>query len=254
MVIVSGLLVPIQTKPALPRLLAGRPAAYTGVPGAVVRRVRMDAVPEVRSLSPDESGRCEPRPRAQELPQEDDRVANEQIWAPWRMAYIRQEDQAQAAPAGLALLPGADPECFLCQAVADTADRRRYVVARTGHSICLLNRYPYNNGHLLVAPRRHLARLDELDSDELLDLGRMLARMIAALEQTLQAQGFNVGLNLGRVAGAGLPGHVHWHVVPRWQGDTSFMPLLASVNVIPQSLDALWEVLSTFVARPTHLQ
>ena len=108
----------------------------------------------------------------------------------------------------------------------------------------MLNRYPYNNGHLLVAPRRHVARLDELTSDEHLDLMRLSARLCGVLEGEMKAEGFNIGLNLGRVAGAGVPGHLHWHIVPRWYGDTNFMPALASVRVIPQSLEALFDLLS----------
>jgi ATP adenylyltransferase len=170
-------------------------------------------------------------------------VANEQIWAPWRLAYIRGEDKLdRPAPKG-SFLPGADPECFLCQAVADPEEPLRYVVEQTEHSLCVLNRYPYTNGHLLVAPRRHWERLEQLSPEEQMDLLQMLIRMIQRLERTLQPHGFNIGLNLGRAAGAGLPGHLHWHVVPRWQGDTNFMPVLASVNVIPQSLEALRQLL-----------
>ena len=107
----------------------------------------------------------------------------------------------------------------------------------------MLNRYPYNNGHLLVAPNRHEARLDGLLADEHLELQQLIARLITILEHTMKAEGFNVGLNLGRVAGAGLPGHVHWHIVPRWNGDTNFMSVLGGVDVISQSLDSLWELL-----------
>ncbi len=170
-------------------------------------------------------------------------MANEQIWAPWRLAYIRGEDTQNRPASKGTFLPGADPECFLCQAVADPEEPLRYVVAQTELSICLLNRYPYTNGHLLVAPRRHCERLEQLRPDEQMDLLQLLIRMIHRLEQTLQPHGFNIGFNLGRVAGAGLPGHLHWHVVPRWQGDTNFMPVLASVNVIPQSLEALRQLL-----------
>jgi ATP adenylyltransferase len=168
------------------------------------------------------------------------------MWAPWRLAYVKGEDQEPHTAEGrLALLPGADPDCFLCQAVADTAaDRRRYVVARSEHAIAVLNRYPYNNGHVLVAPRLHRARLDELGADEHTALSQMVTRMVDVLEEVLRAEGFNVGLNLGRVAGAGLPGHLHWHIVPRWQGDTNFMPVLAAVKVVPQALDALWEAIT----------
>jgi ATP adenylyltransferase len=108
----------------------------------------------------------------------------------------------------------------------------------------MLNRYPYNNGHLLVAPQRHVARPDLLEPCEQLDLFQTITRMIDLLEKVLKPEGFNIGLNLGRVAGPGLPGHLHWHIVPRWSGDTNFMPVLAGTRVIPQSLEALWLALS----------
>jgi ATP adenylyltransferase len=144
----------------------------------------------------------------------------------------------------LELLPGADPECFICQAAAGPAQRTRYVVHAGELSITILNRYPYNNGHLLVAPRRHIARLDRLTPAEEVETARTITRMIGALENVLHPEGFNVGLNLGRAGGAGLPDHLHWHIVPRWTADTNFMPVLGATNVIPQSLDALWELLS----------
>jgi ATP adenylyltransferase len=103
---------------------------------------------------------------------------------------------------------------------------------------------PYNNGHLLVAPLRHVARLDELDEPVEGELFQTIARMNGLLERVMQPQGFNIGLNLGRAAGAGLPGHLHWHIVPRWVGDTNFMPTVAGVHTIPQSLEALWELLT----------
>ena len=114
---------------------------------------------------------------------------------------------------------------------------------RTANSVVVLNRYPYNNGHLLIAPRRHAARLDALTDGEHLDLTHLASRLCGVLETQMKAEGFNIGLNLGRVAGAGLPGHLHWHIVPRWHGDTNFMPALASVRVIPQSLEALFDLL-----------
>ena len=174
----------------------------------------------------------------------------EQIWAPWRLAYVNsQAPEPQPAESELPLLPGGDPECFICQAAADTADRSRYVVARTEHVITILNRYPYNNGHLLIGPRLHWARLDELNAREQIELSQTLTLMVGLLERVLRPEGFNIGLNLGRVAGAGLPGHLHWHVVPRWAGDTNFMPVVASVNVIPDSLEALWKRLTQALAR-----
>ncbi len=118
------------------------------------------------------------------------------------------------------------------------------VVQRGPSSLTVLNRYPYNNGHLLVAPARHVARMDEMTADELLEVAQTISRMVRLLERTMRAEGFNVGLNLGHAAGAGVPGHLHWHVVPRWSGDTNFMPIAAGVRVIPQSLEALWEMLT----------
>ena len=179
----------------------------------------------------------------------------QQLWAPWRIGFITGTE----APPSVATqpqprwLPGADKDCFLCRGAADitsdeavqaAANRENLVACRTPASVVVLNRYPYNNGHLLVAPRRHAARLDELTDDEHLDLMKLSARLCGVLETQMKAEGFNVGLNLGRVAGAGVPGHLHWHIVPRWHGDTNFMPALASVRVIPQSLEALFDLLS----------
>ncbi len=172
----------------------------------------------------------------------------EQLWAPWRLAYI-QGDKPEIEPERLEFLPGADPDCFLCQGASSTRDRQRLVVFRSRNSLTILNRYPYNNGHLLVCPKLHRARLDQLTPDEHLDLSQCLGRMVALLEKTLKAEGFNIGLNLGHVAGAGLPGHLHWHIVPRWNGDTNFMPALGAVKVIPQALDALWELLTGELGR-----
>jgi ATP adenylyltransferase len=158
----------------------------------------------------------------------------EQLWAPWRLAYV-----AAAKP------PAPDDPCFICKALSEAEDCRNLIVLRTPWSVVLLNRFPYNNGHLLVAPRAHKGRLDELTHEEILETQRVLARMVQTLGELMQPDGYNLGLNLGRVAGAGLPGHLHWHVVPRWNGDTNFMPVLADVKVIVQSLDALYDLLVT---------
>ena len=158
----------------------------------------------------------------------------EQLWAPWRMAYI-----ASAKPP-----VDADP-CFLCEGLAAQEDRRNYILLRTALSVVVLNRFPYNNGHLLVAPRAHKGSLVELDARELLDTMETLQRMLRLLDRSLHPDGSNIGLNLGRVAGAGLPGHLHWHIVPRWAGDTNFMPVLTDTKVLSQSLDALYELLLT---------
>lgn len=159
------------------------------------------------------------------------------LWAPWRLSYV-----AAAAPPA-----DADP-CFICRGLAETDDRANLVALRTPASVVVLNRFPYNNGHLLVAPRAHKGRLDELSDAELLETMATLRRMLAVLDRAMRPDGYNIGLNLGRVAGAGLPGHLHWHVVPRWNGDTNFMPVLGDTKVIVQSLGALFDVLQAHLA------
>ena len=157
----------------------------------------------------------------------------DQLWAPWRLAYVARE--APKKPDG--------DDCFICRGLAEADDRTNLIVHRTRLGAVVLNRFPYNNGHLLVAPRTHKGRLDELTDDETLDLQQTVTRMVGVLGKLMKPEGFNVGLNLGKVAGAGLPGHLHWHIVPRWNGDTNFMPVLADVRVIAQSLDALYDLL-----------
>jgi ATP adenylyltransferase len=156
----------------------------------------------------------------------------DRLWAPWRLAYV-------AAPPK----PAAGDDCFLCHGLAASDDRANLVVLRTPRTAVVLNRFPYNNGHLLVAPLAHKATLADLDAAELLELQETLRRMIAVLDGAMRPDGYNVGLNLGKVAGAGLPGHLHWHVVPRWNGDTNFMPVITDTRVIVQSLDALYDLL-----------
>jgi ATP adenylyltransferase len=160
----------------------------------------------------------------------------DKLWAPWRQTYV----SAAAAPQGL-------DECFICQALSQSRDRELLVVRRSTLSTVMLNRYPYNNGHLLVAPLRHKGSLAELDTAESLDLQQTLVTMVGALDTLVHPEGYNIGLNLGRVAGAGLPGHLHWHLVPRWNGDTNFMPVLADTKVISQSLETFYDLLVAFL-------
>jgi len=171
----------------------------------------------------------------------------ETLWAPWRMAYICEDEEAKEEREALQNVEvgaDADPECFLCQAVFDkTRDRQRYVARRDELTITILNRFPYNNGHILVAPHRHCARLDGLTLAEKTALLQEIDRMVAQLETLMNPDGFNIGLNLGQSAGAGLPGHLHFHIVPRWNGDTNYMTTVGSAKVIPQSLETLWELL-----------
>jgi ATP adenylyltransferase len=177
-------------------------------------------------------------------------VDNERIWAPWRIGYITADDKSTALPTQPSQWhAGADHNCFLCRAAGNyanvqQANKENLVIASNDQAICLLNRFPYNNGHLLVSPLRHVAELRDLTDDEHLAAMHLLGEFTRIMSEKICAQGFNIGLNLGGIAGAGVPGHLHWHLVPRWSGDTNYMASVASIRVIPQSLEALWEVLT----------
>ena len=127
-----------------------------------------------------------------------------------------------------------DAGCVLCRIREGEGSER--VLARTDLSYAVLNRYPYNPGHVMVVPNRHVGDLEEVVDEELLDLQRLLRRAVQALREEMAPHGFNVGLNLGGIAGAGLPDHLHWHVVPRWRGDTNFMPVVGQTRVLPELL------------------
>jgi ATP adenylyltransferase len=161
----------------------------------------------------------------------------DQLWAPWRLAYVAAPPKTHQ-----------DSDCFICHGLAASDDRAHLIALRTSRSCVVLNRFPYNNGHLLVAPLAHKGQLSDLTDDELLDLQLVVRRMTGVLSEAIKPDGYNVGLNLGRVAGAGLPGHLHWHIVPRWNGDTNFMPVVADTKVISQSLDALYDLLASKIA------
>jgi ATP adenylyltransferase len=157
------------------------------------------------------------------------------LWAPWRLSYVATPKDKP---------PTTGEECFICRGMnaTEAEDRANLLVHRTTLSAVFLNRFPYNNGHLLVCPRTHKGRFDELITEELLDLQLVLRKMTGVLQKRMNPDGFNVGLNLGRAAGAGVPGHLHWHVVPRWLGDVNFMPVVADTKVISQSLEALYDL------------
>ena len=164
----------------------------------------------------------------------------ERIWAPWRAQYIKDA----------ATKTGGDSSCFLCRALADDDDRANLVAWRGAHSVVVLNRFPYNNGHLLVAPRVHRGLLHELAGPDLHESVETVRWMIVILDRMLRPQGYNVGLNLGKAAGAGLPGHLHWHIVPRWDGDTNFMPVLGQTRVIVESLLEFYDRLVAEIGSP----
>ena len=145
------------------------------------------------------------------------------LWAPWRLEYIAQADEQQG--------------CVFCdEATGRIAAEASLLVVGGDTAIALLNKYPYSSGHLMVAPRRHVGELSELDPAEVIELHRLVVEALAALRRVYDPGGFNLGWNLGRIAGAGIADHVHQHVVPRWSGDTNFMPVLADVKVIPEHL------------------
>lgn len=152
------------------------------------------------------------------------------LWAPWRMEYIET-------------LSAEDQGCFLCRCrdAEEAHDAENLVVWRGRECFVVLNRYPYAGGHAMIAPLAHAAALDELPASALTEMMTLLRDTRLVLERVVQAQGFNVGMNIGRCAGAGLPGHLHMHIVPRWAGDTNFMAVFGDVRVIPKTLQALWK-------------
>ena len=145
------------------------------------------------------------------------------LWAPWRLEYIATADEQEG--------------CVFCVEGADVLTPEESLRVHAGESaIALLNKFPYSSGHLMVAPRRHVGALADLSDDEALEIHRIAVQGVAALDRVYGPGGFNLGWNLGRIAGAGIADHVHLHVVPRWGGDTNFMPVLADVKVIPEHL------------------
>ena len=146
----------------------------------------------------------------------------ERLWAPWRLEYIASADE--------------EPGCIFCSAV-DGDDEEKLVVHRGRRALVVLNKFPYSSGHLMVAPTRHVGDFGDLEDDEVTEIHRLGSAGLGALAQTYGPQGYNLGWNLGRVAGAGVVDHVHLHVVPRWAGDTNFMPVLADVKVMPEHLE-----------------
>ena len=158
---------------------------------------------------------------------------NTNLWAPWRMEYIQGFRQDKSSDA-----------CFLCDYwICPDADEKNLVVWRNDLAFVVLNRFPYTNGHLLVATGAHKSDFDQLADEEICALGRSIRDGVNALKAAVHPQGFNIGYNLGHCAGAGLPGHLHAHIVPRWGGDTNFMSVLDDVRIIPESLQSLWKQL-----------
>ncbi len=154
----------------------------------------------------------------------------DQLWAPWRIKYIRQIGKTKG--------------CVFCDIYKAKDDKKNFIFVRTPLSYAVLNLYPYNNGHTLVLPNRHVGDLSKLSKDERSDLWDLVDVVQEMMEEVLQPQGYNIGINLGRVGGAGFPGHLHVHIVPRWKGDVNFMPVIAETRVISQSMKTLYARLS----------
>ncbi len=144
----------------------------------------------------------------------------ERLWAPWRVAYIRN--------------PGRG--CFFCAGLKAKDAAKSLILEKTEYAFSLLNRFPYNNGHTMIAPLRHIGSLEELDNEEILAINHLLTRAMRAIRDTMKAHGFNIGINQGNIAGAGVVDHIHIHCVPRWQGDTNFMPVLTDTKVVSEAL------------------
>ena len=158
----------------------------------------------------------------------------DRLWAPWRIEYILNHEPT---------------DCIFCLPEEIDGDRDRLVLYRTPLSLVMLNRYPYTNGHLLIAPLRHTADMDELSEAEMLDLFQTLRRCRSILEKTAHPDGFNIGINLGHSAGAGVEDHLHLHIVPRWTGDTNFMSVIPDIRVMPENLLTTYDRLApAFVA------
>jgi ATP adenylyltransferase len=148
----------------------------------------------------------------------------DRLWAPWRIKYVKAKKQNR---------------CIFCRAVKSRG--KNYVIFKTGYSIAMLNIFPYNNGHVMLAPLRHIRDFTLLKEAEALDLFRSLNKLRAVLQKVLKPQGYNIGINMSESAGAGIAAHMHIHIVPRWRGDTNFMPILSDTKIIPESLDELYK-------------
>ncbi len=156
----------------------------------------------------------------------------DQLWAPWRLKYIENADKMEG--------------CIFCEFPRQNpvSDMENLIVHRGVHSYIILNAYPYSNGHLMVVPYQHTASLDDFTDVEMLEVMQFTRLGVNLLKRAFKPDGFNLGVNMGRVAGAGIADHIHWHIVPRWNGDTNFMPVLADVRVIPESLSAVHQRLA----------
>ena len=154
----------------------------------------------------------------------------DKLWAPWRMEYILDSKES-------------GDECIFCDLPDQKNDEQNFIVFRSKLSFVMLNKFPYNNGHIMVIPYKHESDYTALDQDILADMQQLIQKSLIALKNCMEPHGYNVGLNLGRTAGAGIDAHLHYHIVPRWSGDTNFMPIISDTKVISESLDKSWQKL-----------
>jgi ATP adenylyltransferase len=153
------------------------------------------------------------------------------LWAPWRMEYILKAKEGKEDP------------CIFCSRIAQKTDQQNLILWRGKTAFIIMNRFPYNNGHLMVVPYQHTGNMDDLQTEEQLELFQLLQLAATSLEKVMRPHGFNIGMNLGRVAGAGVEDHLHFHIVPRWDGDTNFMPIISHTKVVSEALDKSFEKL-----------
>jgi ATP adenylyltransferase len=152
----------------------------------------------------------------------------ERIFAPWRIEYIRSPKYEG---------------CIFCDFPSENRDDERLIIYRGEKSFIIMNNYPYNPGHLMIAPYRHVGQLEELSHEEIDEIMNLASLAVRAIKKSMNPDGFNMGINIGRVAGAGIEDHIHLHIVPRWNGDTNFMPVLADVKVIPEAVEETFKIL-----------
>lgn len=162
----------------------------------------------------------------------------DRLWAPWRVKYVTSLDKKTKA-------------CVFCKALKDKNDKKNFIFERRKHAYGIFNIYPYNNGHVLIVANRHVGDLPRLSREEKQDLFELLESTKSILQKVLKPTGFNIGINIGRVAGAGFPGHIHIHLVPRWKGDVNFMPVTANTKIVSQSMRVLYQKVKQCIQEKT---
>jgi ATP adenylyltransferase len=151
------------------------------------------------------------------------------LWAPWRLAYIKSAAK--------------ETGCFFCSYIRQKKDEKNLILCRGKTCFCIINKFPYNTGHIMIVPMAHKGKLSALTNEEVLEMWSMVGAMQDVLDRAMRPHGYNLGINIGRMAGAGVPGHVHIHIVPRWTGDTNYMPITGGTKVMPIALGDLYKLL-----------